>query len=166
MFSLFPVSPRWFVFSLDLFFCLGSWVFVLVNWFFFLNKNAGFDYVSLTLLPVLIVFPILFYWFNLYSGIIRFTGFYEVKRIFLISSIGSLLVYILNVNFLYNEGASSYILYVYDMTGRLVKTIVRRGNIGQDEFVVQHLQAGAEFNYELFNGQNNYTGKLISVQQE
>jgi len=117
MFSLFPVSPRWFVFSLDLFFCLGSWVFVLVNWFFFLNKNAGLDYVTLSLLPVVIVFPVLFYWFNLYSGIIRFTGFYEVKRIFLISSIGSLLVYILNINFLYNEGASSYILYiVYGLT--------------------------------------------------
>ena len=117
MFSLFPVSPRWFVLSLDYFFCLGSWVFVLVNWFFFLDKNAGFDYVSLSLLPVVLVFPILFYWFNLYSGIIRFTGFYEVKRIFLISSIGSLYVYILNMNFLYNKDASSYLLYiVYGIT--------------------------------------------------
>ena len=52
------------------------------------------------------------------------------------------------------------------MTGRLVKTLVRPGNIWQDEFVVQQIQARAEFNYELFNGQNKYTGKLISVQQE
>jgi hypothetical protein len=52
------------------------------------------------------------------------------------------------------------------MTGRLVKTLVSRGNIGQDEFVIQQLQAGAEFNYELINGKNKYTGKLISVQQE
>ena len=113
MFSFSPVSPRWFVFFLDLILCLGSWSFVLINWFFFLDKSAGFDYVSLSLAPVAIVFPSLFYWFNLYSGIIRFTGFYEVKRIFLISSIGSFLVYILNTNFLYNEDASSILLYIY-----------------------------------------------------
>jgi len=113
MFSFSPVSPRWFVFFLDLILCLGSWSFVLINWFFFLDKSAGFDYVSLSLAPVAIVFPFLFYWFNLYSGIIRFTGFYEVKRIFLISSIGSFLVYILNTNFLYNEDASSILLYIY-----------------------------------------------------
>jgi FlaA1/EpsC-like NDP-sugar epimerase len=113
MFSFYPVSPRWFVFFLDLILCLGSWSFVLINWFFFLDKSAGFDYVSLSLAPVAIVFPFLFYWFNLYSGIIRFTGFYEVKRIFLISSIGSFLVYILNTNFLYNEDASSILLYIY-----------------------------------------------------
>jgi FlaA1/EpsC-like NDP-sugar epimerase len=113
MFSFSPVSPRWFVFFLDLIICLGSWSFVLINWFFFLDKSAGFDYVSLSLAPVAIVFPFLFYWFNLYSGIIRFTGFYEVKRIFLISSIGSFLVYILNTNFLYNEDASSILLYIY-----------------------------------------------------
>ena len=52
------------------------------------------------------------------------------------------------------------------MTGRLVKTLVRPGNIWQDEFVVQQLQACAEFNYELWNGQNRYIGKFISVQQE
>jgi len=113
MFSFSPVSPRWFVFFLDLILCLGSWSFVLINWFFFLDKSAGFDYVSLSLAPVAIVFPFLFYWFNLYSGIIRFTGFYEVKRIFLISSIGSFLVYTLNTNFLYNEDASSILLYIY-----------------------------------------------------
>jgi FlaA1/EpsC-like NDP-sugar epimerase len=113
MFSFYPVSPRWFVFFLDLILCLGSWSFVLINWFFFLDKSAGFDYVSLSLAPVAIVFPFLFYWFNLYRGIIRFTGFYEVKRIFLISSIGSFLVYILNTNFLYNEDASSILLYIY-----------------------------------------------------
>jgi FlaA1/EpsC-like NDP-sugar epimerase len=113
MFSFSPVSPRWFVFFLDLILCLGFWSFVLINWFFFLDKSAGFDYVSLSLAPVAIVFPFLFYWFNLYSGIIRFTGFYEVKRIFLISSIGSFLVYILNTNFLYNEDASSILLYIY-----------------------------------------------------
>lgn len=71
-----------------------------------------------------------------------------------------------HIPFIRNVDGEEVRLYVYDMTGRLVKTIVRRGNIGQDEFVVQHLQAGAEFNYELFNGQNKYTGKLISVQQE
>ncbi|MFN5088835.1 MAG: hypothetical protein ACK5F6_02375 [Bacteroidota bacterium] len=52
------------------------------------------------------------------------------------------------------------------MTGRLVKSLVRLGNIGQDEFVVQQLQACAEFNYELWNEQNKYIGKFISVQQE
>lgn len=68
MISLFPVSPRWFIFSLDLFYCLGSWIIVLVNWFFFLDKKAGADIVGFSLLPVALVFPILFYWFSLYSG--------------------------------------------------------------------------------------------------
>jgi len=73
---------------------------------------------------------------------------------------------IVHIPFIRNVDGEEVRLNVYDMTGRLVKTLVRRGNIGQDEFVVQQLQAGAEFNYELFNGQNKYTGKLISVQQE
>ncbi|MEY4030694.1 MAG: hypothetical protein RJA90_1964, partial [Bacteroidota bacterium] len=71
-----------------------------------------------------------------------------------------------HIPFIRNVDGEEVRLNVYDMTGRLVKSLVRRGNIGQDEFVVQQLQAGAEFNYELFNGQNKYTGKLISVQQE
>lgn len=73
---------------------------------------------------------------------------------------------IVHIPFIRNVDGEEVRLNVYDMSGRLVKTLVRRGNIGQDEFVVQQLQAGAEFNYELFNGQNKYTGKLISVQQE
>ena len=71
-----------------------------------------------------------------------------------------------HIPFIRNVDGEEVRLNVYDMTGRLVKSLVRRGNIGQDEFVVQQLQAGAEFNYELFNGQYKYTGKLISVQQE
>ena len=71
-----------------------------------------------------------------------------------------------HIPFIRNVDGEEVRLNVYDMTGRLVKSLVRRGNIGQDEFVVQQLQAGAEFNYELFNGQNKYTGKLISVLQE
>ena len=111
MISLFPVSPRWFIFSLDLFYCLGSWIIVLVNWFFFLDKKAGADIIGFSLLPVALVFPILFYWFSLYSGIIRFTGFYEVKRIFLISLIGTLFVYKINTFYFYNEVAASWQLY-------------------------------------------------------
>jgi len=71
-----------------------------------------------------------------------------------------------HIPFIRNVDGEEVRLNVYDMSGRLVKSLVRRGNIGQDEFVVQQLQAGAEFNYELWNGQNKYTGKLISVQQE
>ena len=71
-----------------------------------------------------------------------------------------------HVPFIRNVDGDEVLLNIYDMTGRLVKTLVRPGNIWQDEFVVQQIQARAEFNYELFNGQNKYTGKLISVQQE
>jgi hypothetical protein len=71
-----------------------------------------------------------------------------------------------HIPFIRNVDGEEVRLNVYDMSGRLVKSLVRRGNIGQDEFVVQQLQAGAEFNYELWNGPNKYTGKLISVQQE
>ena len=71
-----------------------------------------------------------------------------------------------HIPFIRNVDGEEVRLNVYDMTGRLVKSLVRRRNIGQDEFVVHQLLAGAEFNYELFNGQNKYTGKLISVQQE
>jgi hypothetical protein len=71
-----------------------------------------------------------------------------------------------HIPFVRNVDGEEVRLNVYDMTGRLVKTLVSRGNIGQDEFVIQQLQAGAEFNYELINGKNKYTGKLISVQQE
>lgn len=71
-----------------------------------------------------------------------------------------------HIPFIRNVDGEEVRLNVYDMTGQLVKSLVRRGNISQDECVVQRLQAGAEFNYELLNGQNKYTGKLISVQQE
>ena len=71
-----------------------------------------------------------------------------------------------HIPFIRNVDGEEVRLNVYDMSGRLVISLVRRGNIGQDEFVVQQLQAGAEFNYELWNGPNKYTGKLISVQQE
>jgi len=59
----------------------------------------------------------LFYGFKLYSGIIRFTGFYEVKRIFLISLIGSFFVYMIHILFIPNEDTSSYLLYsIYGFT--------------------------------------------------
>ena len=71
-----------------------------------------------------------------------------------------------HIPFIRNVDGEQVRLIINDMTGRLVKSLVRLGNIGQDEFVVQQLQACAEFNYELWNGQNRYIGKFISVQQE
>jgi FlaA1/EpsC-like NDP-sugar epimerase len=112
MFSFFPVSPRWFIFALDFLVCLGSWIFVLQNWIFFHGILANESVLSYSLLPVLIVFPSLFYWFNLYSGIIRLTGFYEVKRILLISLIGTFFIYKVNKVFLPNEVTASVYMYI------------------------------------------------------
>ncbi|MBU6169358.1 MAG: polysaccharide biosynthesis protein [Bacteroidetes bacterium] len=117
MFNLSKISPRWFIFCLDFLYCLFSWVLVFINWFFFIDKKPGVDDIGLSLLSVCIVFPMLFYGFKLYSGIIRFTGFYEVKRIFLISLIGSFFVYMIHILFIPNEDTSSYLLYsIYGFT--------------------------------------------------
>jgi hypothetical protein len=65
-----------------------------------------------------------------------------------------------HIPFIRNVDGEEVRLNVYDMTGRLVKSLVRRGNIGQDEFVVQQLQAMDKINTQenLFRYNKNKIG--------
>jgi len=102
MIKLPGASPRWIIFSIDLIVCLGAWTIALNYWLSLLQESISYNQVLFTYIPVVIVNVALFFATSLYSGIVRFTGSYELARILLISFSGTILIYIANEIFFSN----------------------------------------------------------------
>jgi FlaA1/EpsC-like NDP-sugar epimerase len=102
MIKLPGASPRWIIFSIDLIVCLGAWTIALNYWLSLLQESISYNQVLYTYIPVVIVNVALFFATSLYSGIVRFTGSYELARILLISFSGTILIYIANEIFFSN----------------------------------------------------------------
>jgi len=102
MIKLPGASPRWIIFSIDLIVCLGAWTIALNYWLSLLQESISYNQTLYTYIPVVIVNVALFFATSLYSGIVRFTGSYELARILLISFSGTILIYIANEIFFYN----------------------------------------------------------------
>jgi FlaA1/EpsC-like NDP-sugar epimerase len=102
MIKLPGASPRWIIFSIDLFVCLGAWSISLNYWLSLLQESISYNQTLYTYIPVVIVNVALFFATSLYSGIVRFTGSYELARILLISFSGTILIYIANEIFFSN----------------------------------------------------------------
>jgi FlaA1/EpsC-like NDP-sugar epimerase len=102
MIKLPGASPRWIIFSIDLFVCVGSWSISLNYWLSLLQEPISYNQTLYSYIPVVIVNVALFFATSLYSGIVRFTGSYELARILLISISGTILIYIANEIFFSN----------------------------------------------------------------
>ncbi len=102
MIKLPGASPRWIIFSIDLIVCLGAWTIALNYWLSLLQESISYNQTLYTYIPVVIVNVALFFATSLYSGIVRFTGSYELARILLISFSGTILIYIANEIFFSN----------------------------------------------------------------
>lgn len=102
MIKLPGASPRWIIFSIDLFVCIGAWSISLNYWLSLLQEPISYNQTLYSYIPVVIVNVALFFATSLYSGIVRFTGSYELARILLISISGTILIYIANEIFFSN----------------------------------------------------------------
>ena len=102
MIKLPGASPRWIIFSIDLIVCLGAWTIALNYWLSLLQESISYHQALYTYIPFVIVNVALFFATSLYSGIVRFTGSYELARILLISFSGTILIYIANEIFFSN----------------------------------------------------------------
>ena len=102
MIKLPGASPRWIIFSIDLFVCVGAWSISLNYWLSLLQESISYNQTLYSYIPVVIVNVALFFATSLYSGIVRFTGSYELARILFISLSGTILIYIANEIFFSN----------------------------------------------------------------
>jgi len=102
MIKLPGASPRWIIFSIDLFVCVGAWSISLNYWLSLLQEPISYNQTLYSYIPVVIVNVALFFATSLYSGIVRFTGSYELARILFISLSGTILIYIANEIFFSN----------------------------------------------------------------
>ena len=102
MIKLPGASPRWIIFSIDLFVCVGAWSISLNYWLSLLQEPISYHQTLYSYVPVVIVNVALFFATSLYSGIVRFTGSYELARILFISLSGTILIYIANEIFFSN----------------------------------------------------------------
>jgi FlaA1/EpsC-like NDP-sugar epimerase len=102
MIKLPGASPRWIIFSIDLLVCVGAWSISLNYWLSLLQESISYNQTLYSYIPVVIVNVALFFATSLYSGIVRFTGSYELARILLISISGTILIYIANEIFFSN----------------------------------------------------------------
>jgi FlaA1/EpsC-like NDP-sugar epimerase len=102
MIKLPGASPRWIIFSIDLFVCIGAWSISLNYWLSLLQEPISYEQTLYSYIPVVIVNVALFFTTSLYSGIVRFTGSYELARILFISLTGTVLIYIANEIFFSN----------------------------------------------------------------
>ena len=102
MIKLPGASPRWIIFSIDLFVCVGAWSISLNYWLSLLQEPISYHQTLYSYIPVVIVNVALFFATSLYSGIVRFTGSYELARILFISLSGTVLIYIANEIFFSN----------------------------------------------------------------
>ena len=102
MIKLPGASPRWIIFSIDLLVCVGAWSICLNYWLSLLQEPISYNQTLYSYIPVVIVNVALFFATSLYSGIVRFTGSYELARIFFISLSGTILIYIANEIFFSN----------------------------------------------------------------
>ena len=102
MIKLPGASPRWIIFSIDLLVCVGAWSISLNYWLSLLQEPISYQQTLQSYIPVVIVNVALFFATSLYSGIVRFTGSYELARILFISLTGTILIYIANEIFFSN----------------------------------------------------------------
>jgi len=102
MIKLPGASPRWIIFLIDLFVCVGAWSISLNYWLSLLQEPISYNQTLYSYIPVVIVNVALFFATSLYSGIVRFTGSYELARILFISLSGTILIYIANEIFFSN----------------------------------------------------------------
>jgi FlaA1/EpsC-like NDP-sugar epimerase len=102
MIKLPGASPRWIIFSIDLFVCIGAWSISLNYWLSLLQEPISYEQTLHSYIPVVIVNVALFFTTSLYSGIVRFTGSYELARILFISLTGTILIYVANEIFFSN----------------------------------------------------------------
>jgi FlaA1/EpsC-like NDP-sugar epimerase len=110
MFNLPGASPRWLIFLLDLIVVNLSWSFSIIYWVSLLNETLSSKELLLTFIPLNIVNISLFFISGLYKGIVRFTGAYELLRIFFVSSVGTTLIYFFD-DLSFNDVYSSFSLF-------------------------------------------------------
>jgi FlaA1/EpsC-like NDP-sugar epimerase len=102
MIKLPGASPRGFIFFIDLFVCVSAWSISLGYWLYLLQEIISLNQILYSYIPVIFVNIFLFISTRLYSGIVRFTGSYELARILFISITGTIIIYISNEIFFSN----------------------------------------------------------------
>ena len=103
MLSIFRnTSPRWIIFSIDLIVVNLSWLLTLGYWIYLVDDLPSKIELFETFLLVSSVNAVLFFVSKLYTGIVRYTGAYELVRIFFVAIIGSILLFLL-IESLYNH---------------------------------------------------------------
>jgi len=102
MIKLPGASPRWIIFLIDLFVCVVAWSISLNYWLSLLQEPISYNQTLYSYIPVVIVNVALFFVTSLYSGIVRFTGSYELARILFISLSGTLFIFVANEIFFSN----------------------------------------------------------------
>jgi FlaA1/EpsC-like NDP-sugar epimerase len=95
-------SPRWIIFAIDVFVVCAAWAIALNYWLTLLNEPISGAGLFYTFIPVVLVNVALFFATSLYSGIVRFTGSFELIRVFFIAFMGSFLLFIANEIFFTN----------------------------------------------------------------
>lgn len=101
-------SPRWIIFTLDVLVVCGAWAIALNYWLSLLNEPLSGEKLYQTFIPVVLINIALFFATSLYSGIVRFTGSFELLRVFFIAFAGSILLFISNEIFFTNVYAGFF----------------------------------------------------------
>jgi FlaA1/EpsC-like NDP-sugar epimerase len=103
MLSIFRnTSPRWIIFSIDLIVVNLSWLLALGYWIYLVDDLPPKIELLETFLLVSAVNAVLFFISKLYTGIVRYTGAYELVRILFVAIIGSISLFLL-IESLYNH---------------------------------------------------------------
>ena len=103
MVSIFrKTSPRWIIFSIDLIVVNLSWLLALGYWIYLVDDLPPKIELFETFLLVSFVNSVLFFVSKLYTGIVRYTGTFELVRILFVSIIGSISLFSL-IESLYNH---------------------------------------------------------------
>jgi FlaA1/EpsC-like NDP-sugar epimerase len=103
MVSIFrKTSPRWIIFSIDLIVVNLSWLLALGYWIYLVDDLPPKIELFETFLLVSFVNSVLFFVSKLYTGIVRYTGTFELVRILFVSILGSISLFSL-IESLYNH---------------------------------------------------------------
>jgi FlaA1/EpsC-like NDP-sugar epimerase len=95
-------SPRWIIFSIDLIVVNLSWLLALGYWIYLVDDLPPKIELFETFLLVSFVNSVLFFVSKLYTGIVRYTGTFELVRILFVSILGSISLFSL-IESLYNH---------------------------------------------------------------
>lgn len=98
-------TPRWIVFLIDLLICTFSLCFAYYVRFEFKFGEAQIEALKLSIPILLFIRALTFIIFRSYAGLIRYTSAKDTERIFIVATVGTILLVISNFIYLYTNSA-------------------------------------------------------------